>query len=46
MNLAARFALLFLALTILPSRLFPQAATTKKPTESTTPAQTTDESTA
>jgi len=43
MEFRARFLLLGLVLTILASRLFPQEAATKKPTESATPEQATVE---
>jgi hypothetical protein len=47
MELRARFAVLLLVAIMLPSRwLFPQEGTTKKPTESTAPEQTTGENTA
>ncbi len=47
MKLRARFALLLVVLIMLPCQcLFPQEATTKKPTESATPEQMTVENTA
>jgi len=45
MEFRARFLLLGLVLTILPSRLFAQEAARKKPTESSTPEQATVENT-